>query len=37
MKKIDLTKMTELIQEFLTYPEVRYKLSKYMIWRDFEK
>ena len=37
MKKMDLTKMTELIQEFLTYPEVRYKLSKYMIWRDFEK
>lgn len=32
---MDLTKSKELIEEFLTYPEVKHKLSKYIIWHEF--
>lgn len=33
---MDLTKSTELIKEFLMYPEIRYRLSKYNIWNEFK-
>lgn len=35
IKNMDLTKSKELIEEFLSYPEVKHKLSKYIIWHEF--